>query len=67
MWICFDTSDIVKVKVKVKVLVYSLISIFSHVQPTFFTPWHGAATRAQPAHVDPTLDSCTRYPSVLAV
>ena len=30
-----------------------------------FTPWHGAATGAQPAHVDPTLDSCTRYPSLL--
>ena len=30
-----------------------------------FTPWHGATTAAQPAHVDPTLDSCTRYPSLL--
>ena len=30
-----------------------------------FTPWHGAATRVHPAHVDPTLDSCTRYPSLL--
>ena len=30
-----------------------------------FTPWHGAATGAQPAHVNPTLDSCTGYPSLL--
>ena len=50
---------------KVKVQVYSLISIRMHVQPTPFLPWHGAATRAQPAHVDPTLDSCTRYPLLL--
>ena len=38
-----------------------LASMFSQL----FTRWHSAATGAQPAHVDPTLDSCTRYPSLL--
>lgn len=51
------------IKAKVKVPIYSLISIFSPVQLTFFTPLHGATTRAQPAHADPNLDLCTRYPS----
>ena len=52
-------------EVKVKVPVYSLISMFASMFNRLFTPWHGAATGAQPAHVGPTLDLCTRYPSLL--
>ena len=52
---------------KVKIQVYSLISMLGkHVQP-IFTHWLGAATKAHPAHVDPTLESCTSYPSLLGV
>ena len=49
---------------KVKVPVYSLIAMLASMFSRLFTRWHGAATRAHPAHVDPTLDSCTRYPSL---
>ena len=63
---CTTQSNIHEIiKVKVNVLVYSLISMLGSMFSRLFTPWHGAATRAHPAHVDPTLDSCTRYPSLL--
>ena len=52
-------------KVKVKVPVYSLISTHTHFQPTLYPPGTVQPTRAQPAHIDPTLDSCTRYPLLL--
>ena len=38
-----------------------LASMFSWL----FAPWHGAVTEAQPAHVNPTLDSCTSCISLL--
>ena len=53
------------IKVKVKVPVYSLISTHTHFQPTLYPPGTVQPIQAQPAHIDPTLDSCTRYPSLL--
>ena len=50
---------------KIKVPVYSLMSTLASIFSRLFTPWHGTVTRAHPAHVDPTLDSCTRYLSLL--
>ena len=60
-----DKGSLCEVKVKLKVSVYSLISLLASMFNQLFAPWHGAATRAHPAHVDPTLDSCTRYPPLL--
>ena len=48
----------------VKVPIYSLISMQA-CSADSLPPSTVAATRAQPAHVDPSLDSCTRYPSLL--
>ena len=48
-----------------KVPVYSLISTHTHVQPTLYPPGTVQPFTAQPAHIDPTLDSCTRYPLLL--
>ena len=58
-------EDPVTADIKVKVSVYSVISMLASIFSRFFTRRHGAATRAHPAHVDSTLDSCTRYPSLL--
>ena len=53
-------------KVKVKVPVYSLISthIIMHVQPTIYPPGT-VLPQGRTRTIDPTLDSCTRYPSLL--
>ena len=62
----YNSFHTVKKEAKVMVLVYSLISMLASMFSRLFTRWLGAATRTRPAYVDPTLDSCIRYPSLLS-
>ena len=52
-----STSGIKMIKVKIKVPVYSMIPMLASMFSGLFTLWHSAATGAQLAHVDATLDS----------
>ena len=58
----YDLFNLLKVKVKVPV--YSLISTHMHVQPTLYPPGT-VLPQGRTRTINPTLDSCTRYPSLL--